>query len=258
MARGPRSVAGAAPIARRGVAVAAIVLATFVPTPAAGADVVLVNGGAFGFSASLSLFGGPAIPKGPAPVVTLPPTGTERPLTASEPSGHAVFGPVDMVDSGPLKVSTAGTLGPGGRVTSSSSVDGNYKPDRGPLRFELAESACTASEEGVTGVTTMTRAFVQTKLDPKTEAPLATVPILPTPAPNYTVEGTLDNIGDRFKFVFNEQILAEDGSITVNAIHMYALGPIAVGELVQAQSRCGAVGPNGPRTPTVLAAPPMP
>ncbi|HUQ63054.1 MAG TPA: hypothetical protein VM121_04830, partial [Acidimicrobiales bacterium] len=43
-----------------------------------------------------------------------------------------------------------------------------------------------------------------------------------------------------------------------NAIHMYALGPIAVGELVQAQSRCGAVGPNGPRTPTVLAAPPMP
>jgi hypothetical protein len=59
------------------------------------------------------------------------------------------------------------------------------------------------------------------------------------PPVNYTKTGTIDHVGDSFRVVYNEQITAADGSITVNAVHMSLLGPTAVGDLVIAQSRCG-------------------
>jgi hypothetical protein len=61
----------------------------------------------------------------------------------------------------------------------------------------------------------------------------------PNPAPNTEHTGEITNIGDKFRVVFNEQI-REGEFLTVNAIHMYMLGPIAVGDLVIAQTRCRA------------------
>jgi hypothetical protein len=59
------------------------------------------------------------------------------------------------------------------------------------------------------------------------------------PAPNHTVTGTTSN-GDSFRAVFNEQAIDADGTITVVAVHLYLLGPTAVGDVVIAESHAGA------------------
>jgi hypothetical protein len=56
---------------------------------------------------------------------------------------------------------------------------------------------------------------------------------------NHTVTGTTSN-GDDFKAVFNEQTVAADGTITVEAVHLYLLGPTAVGDVVVARAHSRA------------------
>lgn len=58
-------------------------------------------------------------------------------------------------------------------------------------------------------------------------------------------------MGDTFKYVFNEQVVA-NGAITVNADHQYLLGPTAVGEFIIGQSRCATTAATFPTT-TVAA-----
>jgi hypothetical protein len=65
------------------------------------------------------------------------------------------------------------------------------------------------------------------------------------PPVNYTRSGTIDHVGDRWRIVLNEQIENPDGSLTVNAAHMFLLGPIAVGEMIIGSSTCG-VHPDVP------------
>ena len=63
-------------------------------------------------------------------------------------------------------------------------------------------------------------------------------PIPELPPPNYTRTGVITNVGDRWKIVYNEQFVDPDGSITVNALHMYLLGDIAVGDQILGHVRC--------------------
>jgi hypothetical protein len=63
-----------------------------------------------------------------------------------------------------------------------------------------------------------------------------------------------------FTVVYNEHVFNSDGSLTVNAAHMYLFGRIAVGEAIKGQVRCG-VSPNttsasDTRAPTCEAAVP--
>lgn len=205
---------------------------------AAAAQVSGVSGGAYGFYASVSLFGGPAGANGPAPTVELPPEGANPPLTATAPSGAAQYGPATIFKSGPMTVSTRGSTGVEASVTSSADIQG-VADGPGPFLYQRVRSMCTANEAGATGSATIDGGKLETKYDPSTQEPTTTEPIPVTPAPNTERTGTIDHVGDRYRIVFNEQVRNADGSITVNAAHMYLLGPIAVGELIVGQSRCG-------------------
>ena len=251
-----------------------------------------LSGSAFGYTADVSLFGGPAQRRGfgqpasaPAtaasPSVTLPEEGAPAPISAHDPDGAtAQYGPAVLFGgiwpddvaaappSGPLTAATQGTITNGvGSVTSSAKVELHSPPvpvrcygeplgtanctapggvGPGPLVADEASSTCTANKSGVTASVSFVNGVVETKYDPQTQLPVESQPI-PNPVPKgYTVEGTIDHVGDRFRIVFNEQVVSPGGArVTVNAAHMYLLGPTAVGEVVIGQSVCGApLGPN--------------
>jgi hypothetical protein len=205
-----------------------------------------VGGGAYGHFISLSLFGGAPGTRGPAPSVTLPEGGSATPVTASAPSADARFGPAILFTSGLLEVSTQGT--PGGSVTSSARVNNLNTSEQEVLTATSVSSTCTASSSGATGSTTISGGRLRTSEgNPDADGDDTTVDVPQSPAPNTSFEGTIEAVGDTFRYVFNEQIRNADGSITVNAAHQYLLGPTAVGELIIGQSRCGtpSVGSGG-------------
>lgn len=223
---------------------------------AAGAAASTVTGSAFGYQADVSLFGGPAsvrgflqtVPPGDtrsaSPAVTLPPGGSSATITAIARDGAlAQYGPAilfggkppanpdaPLPPSGELRASTQGKRS----VTSSASVK---KIGPGPLVADAVRSTCHASKTGVTGSTTVTRGVLATATDADGNT-TSTEAIPAHPQVNLTLEGTTGT-GDSFRAVFNEQTIDADGSITVNAVHLYLLGPTAVGDVVIAQSQAG-------------------
>lgn len=263
---------------RSAAAVAGLVLWAWVTivAPPARAEVTVVSGGAFGHWTKVSLFGGPSSAVGPLPDVRLPATGSDQPMTGQEAAGSAVYGPahifggmwppdVDLAPpSGPITVSTKGTTGARGTVTSSVDIVRRTPPDPkspggwGPLpptQGAELHSTCTATETGVTGSTRFVDAVMSKSTTPDGE-PLDEEPVPDNPPVNYTRTGVLTNVGDRYKIVYNEQFVEADGlSITVNAVHMYLLGDIAVGDQILGQVRCSVRGAPFPNTPPSVAPP---
>jgi hypothetical protein len=185
------------------------------------------------------------------------------------------------VPSGPIKVSTRGKPGPGGFVTSTAEIGrhpapkgvqcqdepeqstncpaiGGFGPNP-PTAGDELHSTCSADGSGATGSARFVNAVISLSTDTEGN-PTGTEPVPDNPPPNYTKEGQLTNVGDNFRIVYNEQIKGTDGSITVNAIHMYLLGPIAVGESILGQVRCSTGGavPPGPSVPLPTTAAPAP
>jgi len=72
------------------------------------------------------------------------------------------------------------------------------------------------------------------------------------PAPNTTFEGHIHigNVTDSFRYVFNEQVVNPDGSLTVSAAHESLLGPLAVGDLFIGRSECGVTAAPATTTTT--------
>ena len=197
--------------------------------------------------------------------------------TLTDPDGaRATYGPAAMFGgkhppeiaqsppSGPLTSSIDCRLGQGGSVTAStgltlmptgSAYPGGAGP--GPFIADEVHSTCTARADGTsTASTSIVKGVLETSYhkadDPATPLvveqegdPKTTEPVPASPAPNYTRTGTLDHVGDSYRIVFNEQVTNTDGSKTVNAAHMYLLGPTAVGDLVIGSSTCGplSIGP---------------
>ncbi|MGH9152827.1 MAG: Ig-like domain-containing protein [Acidimicrobiales bacterium] len=210
----------------------AVALATtwVVPAAADHDGVTAVTGSAFGVHAyNISLFGSPQPDNGPTPTVTLPAGGGS--VSDSDPDGHTVaYGPATLFVSGALTVSSTGTLGADGSVTSSANVVGDAE-GVDPFRWEDLTSTCAADASGATGSTTIVGGTVTSTTG------TTTVPT--NPAPNHTVEGVVPGANDDFRIVFNEQTTGTDGTLTVNAAHLYLLGPTARGDLVIGQSVCG-------------------
>jgi hypothetical protein len=223
-------------------------------TPAAGIDATAgaqtvsdVSGGAFGFSVSISLFGGPPGTRGPTPTVTLPAGGSSTPVTSSDPSANATFGPAVIFTSDRLDVSTQGTPGPSGSVTSSATVTNTNKSGQEEFTAASIASSCTASASGVSGSTTVSGGkLITSEGNPDVDGDEVSVDVPSSPAANTSINGTVESVGDHFRVVFNEQ-QTSGRSITVNAMHMYLLGPTAVGDLIVGQSRCSltASGSSG-------------
>ncbi len=210
----------------------------------AGADVTQVSGGAFGYKASVSLFGGPANNAGPAPTVTLPASGATPAITASEPQAQAKFGPAVIFSSKALKVSTEGSLGANGSVTSSAEVQNENTSGEEVFTAARVQSSCKASESGPTASTTITGGeLITSEGDPDKEGDETKVTIPTNPAANTEHQGKIESVNDSFRIIFNEQI-PQAGGVTVNAVHMVLLGPTAVGDLFVGQAVC-AVNAGG-------------
>ena len=220
-----------------GVLFSAMVLSAFWQRQVADAQNPAVTGSTYGFYASVSLFGSPPNLAGPEPTVTLPAEGGNE--EASAPSAAAVFGPATIFTSGPLTVTTEGTTGASGSVTSTATIEDINSSGDEVFTAENLDSTCTASETGVTGSTTVTGGtLITSEGDPDVEGDETTIDIPTDPAPNTTYEGTIA-VGDSFRYVFNEQIENTDCSITVNAAHQYLLGPSGTGDLIIGQVICG-------------------
>lgn len=213
------------------------------------------RGGACGYSTDVALFGGPATVRGcgqtvpPAskrstsPSVSLPPGGSATAVVATGAGALAQYGPAvifggrpptdpkaPLPPCGELRVSTKGKRS----VTSTASVK-NVGP--GPFTATSVRSTCTAAAAGNTGSTTITRGALATATDADGNTTESSA--IPTHPPvNHTLTGTTSN-GDTFKAVFNEQTVAADGTITVVAVHLYLLGPTAVGDVLIAESHAG-------------------
>ncbi len=226
-----------------------------------GADVSGVTASAFGYSANVGFNDEPptvrgfgqTIPPGTlqsaSPSVDCPATGATDPVAVTDPDGalatygtRAVFSgqwPADATappPSGPLTVSCQGTTGPTGSASSAADV---YNVGPGPFIADEVHSTCTATETGVTGTTTIIGGVLVTSTDADGK-PLTTEAIPVTPDPNFMRTGTIDDVGDTYRIVLNEQI--EDpvtGALTVNAVHLYFLGPFAEGDVVIGSSTCG-------------------
>jgi hypothetical protein len=219
------------------VALGAAVIFTAAPS---GAQVSAVSGSAFGHSVSISLFGGPPFTSGPAPQVTLPAAGGQAgdslASMRSAPPGNPP--PVVFLETGLQEVSTSGQPGATGSATSTATVT-NPNALSDFIVASQIQSTCTSDEGGSTGSTTLTDATFTNDTD---------VRQLPTnPAPNETIEGVQPDVNDSFRVVFNEQTVT-GSSITVNAVHIYLLGPSAVGEIIIAQSTCGVTAGGAPGT----------
>jgi hypothetical protein len=95
---------------------------------------------------------------------------------------------------------------------------------------DTARVTCTANESGVSGSTTFTNGLLATATDVNQD-PTVQMTIPDNPAPNTTIDGSFE-LGatdhESFTYIFNEQILNADGSITVNASHLIPHGQTAV------------------------------
>ena len=248
---------------RTGAAVALLFagMLSGVGAPPAVAQVTAVQGSAFGYRLSVSLFGGPANVQGPAPTVSLPSGGSATAITATAPTGLAEVPPATFFSSGQLELSTQGTPA-GGSVTSSARITNLNTSQSEVLTASAISSTCTASASGVSGSTTITGGVLQTDNGDTNAAndipdhPAVTQALPANPAPNTTIEGHLHlgNSTDRFRMVFNEQIRNADGSITVNAVHQTLIGPTAVGDLIIGQVVCGVTGTAATTTTTAPGA----
>ena len=217
----------------------------------------MVSGYACGYYTKVALFGGPpemrgcgqTIPPGDArsasPSVTLPSEGSATAVTVTDDDGAlAQYGPAvlfagkppadpskPMPRSGPMKVSTKGKRS----VTSSAAVKSFTA---GPVTADSVRSTCTASKSGTSGATTITKGVLVTASDAEGN-PTKSESLPSRPPANYTRKG-VNSAGDKFRVVFNEQKVTRDGTITVTAMHLYLLGPLATGDLIVAQSRAQA------------------
>ncbi|MGI9022325.1 MAG: hypothetical protein ACR2HV_03650 [Acidimicrobiales bacterium] len=211
--------------------------------------------GAFGYQSSFTLFGGGPFVFGPIPTVTLPEGGSATPITATVPTGDVRQGPGILFTSGPITVSTEGSAG---SVTSSASItDVPTEEVAGEILYAgKIDATCTGSTGSVTiagpgdaGNSSATLRTSDGNPDIDGDEVYEAIPL--NPPPNLTINGTLESVDDTYKVVFNEQIINADGSLTINAVHEFLLGPTAVGDVYIGQVRCGAG--DAPETTTTTA-----
>ena len=227
------------------------------------ADVTNIGGQAFGASANVVVPITGAVTRPPAPIVTLPPGGTQ---TAE--NVRLVAGPAVLFSTESVTVSSTGQAGPGGFV-ESSVVTGRVNTS-GNENFSAAgvQSRCRIDETQTIRSTTITGGTVRTDsgidlnndndyTDPGEHAPVDT-PVPTNPPPNTVIPGHL-HIGEAtetFEYIFNEQLTGPDGTLIVNAVHLRLIGPGATGDVIIGQSACRATVTATPTTVTPTTATP--
>jgi hypothetical protein len=240
------------------------------------AQAAVSRGYACGYWSNVSLFGGPYGSQGCPPqssgyatANSLSPAATWEygvPKTVTDNNGaKATYGPAVMVSSpydpndnltntGQLSAKTSGTTTVSAQAKAIAVGPSPFWTQTPSSAPPYAEPAKSASYDGTIGFvrancsassSTTKSGSVKIKngrVDVSTDAdgsPTKTV-VVPDPTPrNYRVDFTIDNVGDHGYIIFNERIKNADGSLTVNASHMYMQGPIALGEVIIGQVKCG-------------------
>lgn len=229
------------------------------------ASVSAVSGTAFGYYANVGLFGGPQEVRGygqtvdppddevsSSPSVELPSGGGD--VSDTDPDGAiGAYGPANIFEShGSMDVHTVGATGATGSATSTASVDDIQPND--PFQAPApggVDSTCTATESSLSGSTTITNGrLVLSNPDPDVEGEPGEVIVVPpvNPVPGTEYSGEIAEVHDFYRIVFNEQIRTPD-TLTVNGAHMYLLGPVAIGDMVIAQSKCGVTASSFNQAP---------
>jgi hypothetical protein len=187
---------------------------------------------------------------GPAPEVTLPPTGG-GPFTDSLPSIELDIIEETVTLAGPLDVVTEGALGPGGFAASAARVEEVNMAEVLGLFFiaDLIETECSADlASGPTGSTRIVNGL--TPVDPLPENPAPNTVAVDFEEENNVGSGTVTT---RVLLVLNEQV-GGPNDITVNGARLeffQQFVPANGGETATftfdetvAQARCGLV--SGP------------
>jgi len=203
---------------RRGGAVGAVVAAALVlgamPASAAPGD-----GSAYAAKVSVTLLGAPAVNVGP-----LAPSSTNGPTASNLASVNAA----GIVTAG--VVTSSATLNQETGVVHAQADIADVGIGLAALTGKIGavNATCDATQAGVTGSSTLAGVAIPG------------VSVAANPAPNTTVNLLLA------KIVFNEQITGADGSLTVNAVHIYLNALVGSGDVVLAQAKCGPAAPPIP------------
>lgn len=202
---------------RRGGAIGAVVAASLVigamPASAAPGD-----GSAYAAKVAVTLLGAAAVNVGP-----LSPASTAGPTTANLASINVP----GIVSTG--AATTNATLNEEtGVVHADAQIAGvTIAPALIGGQIGTVTAVCDATQAGTTGSTTLAGVNIPG------------VSVSANPAPNTTVN--LLNV----KIVFNEQTTV-DGSLTVNAVHIYLNALVGSGDVILAQAKCGPAAPPVP------------
>jgi hypothetical protein len=193
--------------------------------PSASADILNVDGGASGVTASVNL-GLVNVTVPPTPAVSLPPGG------GNETDSLANVNVPPVIQTGVLNVGTQGTTGPGGSAASTASVaDPNVLDET--VTADVIRSECLSDEGGSTGSSTLLDAEI-----------LGNPAVDLSPPPN-----TVLGIPGLVSIILNGQsgsTTADSTQITVRALEVQLLQALNVGNVVVSESSCGAqIGPAG-------------
>jgi hypothetical protein len=199
--------------------------------PSASADIINVDGGASGVSASVNL-GVVTVNVPPTPAVSLPPAG------GNETDSLANVNLPPVIQTGVLNVQTQGSTGPGGSAQSSASVaDPNVLGET--VTAGVISSECVSDESGSSGSSTLLDAEI-----------LGNPAVDLSPPPN-----TVLGIPGLVSIILNGQsgsTTADSTQLTVRALEVQVLQAFSVGNVVVSESACGAQfgapngGPGGP------------
>lgn len=202
----------------RGGALGAVVAASLVigamPASAAPGD-----GSAFVANVAVTLLGQPAVDVGP-----LAPSNTNGPTSAS----LANINVAGLVTAG-IVTSEAELNEETGEVHAQADL-ADVGVALGALGGQISavNATCDATDAGTTGSSTLAGVSL----------PGVSVPV--NPAPNTTIDLLLA------KIIFNEQIEGQDGSLTVNAVHVKLNALVGTGDVILAQAKCGPAAPPVP------------
>ncbi|QRP44318.1 choice-of-anchor P family protein [Amycolatopsis sp. FDAARGOS 1241] len=231
----------------RTLAVAAPALALLAAAPAAvAADAPA--GSAYGASASVSLLAGVLGDKGiSVETGKISPSNTDGPTSAS-----VVDAPLKGLVTAKAITSSAKRGDPD--VTAKAAIVDAKLPVLAPLagstpKARVISSECTSTPDGIKA---------SSELAGLDLGRIGKLPVGTAPNQKIGVPGVV-------QVIVNEQIKHEDGSVTVNALHIKLLdgkatGALGSGDIVLASSTCAKVAatttPGTPSTPTAPAKPP--
>ncbi|GAA3674052.1 hypothetical protein C8D88_111305 [Lentzea atacamensis] len=206
-----------------GVVAIAALLAGAAPASAAPGDA-----SAYGAKLSVTLLGNPAV--------------NAEPFAAANANGPTqnTFAGVDLtgiLKTGVINASASRDDKSGGVYSRASTADVRVdllSKVTGKISAELVEAECTATQKGLAG---------KSKLAGVNLGKLGQVNA--DPAANTVLDVQLAGIKIA-EVIFNEQIKNNDGSLTVNAIHIKLLqgklGSIGTGDVIISSATCGPAG----------------